>query len=167
MGRISCDLTETVPAAHSGTTGADTASSDGHARGLKSGIHGARSTSHLHAMPADTVAAVLHRRMHVSLDHLKRLGARSADAPKHVAAATNLTCVTCAEANAVNLPHGSSRYQPSHAGRLVHADIVGPFTSSMFGGTNTHCCWSTITRASSSSIFYTLSPTRPSTCAVS
>ena len=106
----------------------------GKALGLKSGIHSAGSRSHVHALPADDAAAVLHRRLHVSLDHLRRLGERSADAPEHVAAARALTCPICAEANSTRLPHGHSQYHPTHAGRLVHADIVGPFVSSFFGG---------------------------------
>ena len=99
----------------------------GNALGLKSGIHSAGSRSHVHALPADDAAAVLHRRLHVSLDHLRRLSDHSADAPEHVAAARHLTCPICAEANSTRLPHGHSQYQPTHAGRLVHADIVGPF----------------------------------------
>ena len=106
----------------------------GGVRALKSGIHSAGSRSHVHALPADDAAAVLHRRLHVSLDHLRRLGDHSADAPEHIAAARQLTCPICAEANSTRLPHGHSQYQPTHAGRLVHADIVGPFVSSFFGG---------------------------------
>ena len=106
----------------------------GNALGLKSGIHSAGSRSHVHALPADDAAAVLHRRLHVSLDHLRRLSDHSADAPEHVAAARHLTCPICAEANSTRLPHGHSQYQPTHAGRLVHADIVGPFVGSFFGG---------------------------------
>ena len=101
---------------------------------LKSGVHAANSKSHVHALPADDAAAVLHRRLHVSLDHLRRLGERSADAPEHIAAARSLTCPVCAEANSTRLPHGHSQYHPTHAGRLVHADIVGPFVASFFGG---------------------------------
>ena len=106
----------------------------GVALGLKSGIHAAGSRSHVHALPADDVAALLHRRLHVSLDHLRRLGERSADTPAHIAAARELTCPICAEANSTRLPHGHSQYTPTHAGRLVHADIVGPFVSAFFGG---------------------------------
>jgi transposase InsO family protein len=31
------------------------------------------------------------------------------------------------------LPHTVDRYEPSHPGRLIHADIVGPFISSKVG----------------------------------
>ena len=110
------------------------ATSVGNAFGLKSNIHAAGSHTHLRALPADDVAATLHRRLHVSLDRLRRLGHRSADAPPHVAAATTLSCPICAEANSRRVAHGQSQYQPTHAGRLVHADIVGPFTTSFNGG---------------------------------
>ena len=106
----------------------------GQARGLKSGIHAANARSHVHALPADDAAATLHRRLHVSLEYIRRLGARTSDAPKHVASASRLTCAVCAEANSTSTSHGQSQYAPTHAGRLVHADIVGPFTPSFFGG---------------------------------
>ena len=106
----------------------------GQARGLKSGIHAANARSHVHALPAEDAAATLHRRLHISLEYIRRLGARTSDAPKHVASATRLTCAVCAEANSPSTSHGQSQYAPTHAGRLVHADIVGPFTPSFFGG---------------------------------
>ena len=100
-----------------------------------SSVRAATSTSHVHALPADDLASVLHRRLHVSLDHLRRLALTSADAPPQVARAAHIACPTCAEANAKKLPHASgSVYEPSHAGRLVHADIVGPFKRSWVGG---------------------------------
>ena len=103
-------------------------------RALKSGIHAASSHSHVRTLPADDVAAVLHRRLHVGLNLLKRLGGRSSDAPSHVASATEVTCPHCVAANGHRLAHSSSQYQSSHAGRLVHADIAGPFKRSWLGG---------------------------------
>ena len=107
---------------------------DGQARMLKSGIHSASSTSHVNALPADDIAAVMHRRLHVSLDHLRRLGSVAADVPAHIANATKLTCAACAEANSTKLSHSGSNYEPTHAGRLIHGDIVGPFHRSWHGG---------------------------------
>ena len=98
------------------------------AKGLKRDMHTANAFSHVSAMPADSAAAYLHRRLHVSLEHLRRLADSSADAPAHLRHATKLTCSQCAEANSTRLSHTASQYHPSHAGRLVHADIVGPFT---------------------------------------
>ena len=37
-------------------------------------------------------------------------------------------------ANATRAAHPSSRYERSYAGRLVHADIAGPFVGSKRGG---------------------------------
>ena len=125
---------QTAAAPLSSSRKALTARRPGHMRGLKHGIHAATSRSHVHSLPADEVAATLHRRLHVSLESIRRLGTRSSDAPEHVASATQITCAMCAEANSSRTPHGDSQYAPTHAGRLVHADIVGPFTNSFFGG---------------------------------
>ena len=103
-------------------------------RALKSGIHAASSHSHVRTLPADDVAAVLHRRLHVGLNLLKRLGGRSSDAPSHLASATEVTCPHCVAANGHRLAHSSTQYHSSHAGRLVHADIAGPFKRSWLGG---------------------------------
>eukprot|EP00965_Chrysotila_dentata_P199744 6179563-Pleurochrysis_carterae.AAC.2 len=42
-------------------------------------------------------------------------------------------CAACAEANSVKLPHKGELYEPSHAGRLIHADIAGPFARTQHG----------------------------------
>eukprot|EP00965_Chrysotila_dentata_P145978 4822731-Pleurochrysis_carterae.AAC.2 len=36
-------------------------------------------------------------------------------------------CHACATANAPRLPHPHSKYLPSYSGRVIHADIAGPF----------------------------------------
>ena len=77
---------------------------------------------------------MLHRRLHVGLGLLKRLGGRSSDAPSHLASATEVTCPHCVAANGHRLAHSSTQYHSSHAGRLVHADIAGPFKRSWLGG---------------------------------
>ena len=101
---------------------------------LKSGIHAAGAHSHVRTLPADDVAAILHRRLHLGLGLLKRLGGRTDDAPSHLASATEVTCPHCVAANGHRLAHSSSQYHSSHAGRLVHADIAGPFRRSWLGG---------------------------------
>ena len=106
----------------------------GSAAKLKSGIHAATSRSHIEMLPANEAAASLHRRLHVSLKHITSLHESAADAPAHLSKATHLTCSKCAEANATRLSHPSSLYRPSYPGRLVHADIVGPFRPSYVGG---------------------------------
>ena len=101
---------------------------------LKSGIHAAGAHSHVRTLPADDVAAILHRRLHLGLGLLKRLGGRTEDAPSHLASASEITCPHCIAANGHRLAHSSSQYHSSHAGRLVHADIAGPFKRSWLGG---------------------------------
>ena len=103
-------------------------------RVLKSGIHAANTHSHVRTLPADDVAAVLHRRLHIGLGLLRRLGGRASDVPSHIASAHNVTCPHCISANGHKLSHPSSKYHSSHAGRLVHADIAGPFKRSWLGG---------------------------------
>ena len=100
----------------------------------ETGVHGSHATSHINALSPNEAANVLHRRLHVSLDRIKRLVKFTADAPPSLAQADHVHCDACSEANAIHLPHGgSSSYTPSHAGRLIHADIVGPFTLSVDG----------------------------------
>ena len=98
------------------------------------GVHGSHATSHLSALSPNEVAKVLHRRLHISLEHLRRLTTFAADAPASLAKAHHLECDACAEANSTRLPHSGASYQPTYAGRLVHADIVGPFKNSTDGG---------------------------------
>jgi hypothetical protein len=43
-------------------------------------------------------------------------------------------CDDCVTANAKRLSHKGKLYQPSYPGRLLHMDIVGPFTSSLIHG---------------------------------
>eukprot|EP00965_Chrysotila_dentata_P137302 4541498-Pleurochrysis_carterae.AAC.1 len=76
----------------------------------------------------------LHRRLHIGASHLRRLPEITADAPISLASGRLDGCSACSEANAHKLSHKSELYRPSHAGRLIHADIAGPFTRSRHGG---------------------------------
>eukprot|EP00965_Chrysotila_dentata_P026266 871259-Pleurochrysis_carterae.AAC.1 len=76
----------------------------------------------------------MHRRLHAGSTRLRSLPAITADAPPALARGRHEGCDACLEANATRLPHDSNRYKPSHAGRLVHADIAGPFIRTMHGG---------------------------------
>ena len=96
-------------------------------------IHRPKSTSHLSRLPPDDVAAIMHRRLHLGTAKLRNLAKVSADAPQRLAEAQPLSCPHCVEANAVHLPHSGKSYSPSYPGRLIHADIVGPFRSSAAG----------------------------------
>ena len=76
----------------------------------------------------------MHRRLHVSLDHFKKLVAHTVDAPSSVPKAVQAHCDDCVTANAKRLSHKGKLYEPSHCGHLLHMDIVGPFTTSHVHG---------------------------------
>lgn len=97
------------------------------------GVHGAHASSHLEALSPNELAAVLHRRLHVSLNRIRRLVTVAADVPSNAARADRMPCDACAEANSTRVPHSGQNYRPSHVGRLIHADIVGPFKNSADG----------------------------------
>ena len=100
----------------------------------KLAIHSSHATSHVAALPPDEAAQLLHQRLHVGVDKIRRLSAAAADVPPCVAKARVVTCEHCAIANAPHLAHPrSDTYEPSHPGRLVHADIAGPFRPSRIG----------------------------------
>ena len=96
-------------------------------------LHGAKSISHLAALSADAAMAAIHRRLHVSQETIRHLPDLTSDAPEHVRKGRVHSCAACVEANAPRLPHKGTRYTPSSVGRLVHADIVGPFKKSLIG----------------------------------
>ena len=87
----------------------------------------------------------MHRRLHVSLDRMKKLVASTVDAPASLAGATHAHCDDCMTANAKRLPHSSKKYKPSYPGKIVHMDIVGPLMAShIHTGTSTSSCsWTT------------------------
>jgi hypothetical protein len=97
-------------------------------------IHRSKASAHLNALGGNTVAAVMHRRLHAGLDRLKRLAHTTADAPAGISTATELNRGPFVEANATRVPHSGSGYSPTYPGRLVHADILGPFTPSRDAG---------------------------------
>lgn len=92
-------------------------------RCFAAGMPRPRATSHLNNLPADMAAAVLHRRLHLGEDIIKRLPALTADAPESVSSCPRQACGHCAEANATRLPHSGQAYKPSYPGRLVHGDM--------------------------------------------
>ena len=92
----------------------------------KTGTHSARAHSHIDALPSDAAAALLHRRLHISVDRMRRLAHSTANAPACLAKAGHAHCDDCVTANATRLPHSSKLYAPSHCGHLLHKhmDIV-------------------------------------------
>ena len=97
-------------------------------------VHGAKSHSHIGALSGDAAVDALHRRLHIGQDLIKKLPDITADAPDNLRHGRSHSCAACVEANATRLPHKNARYKPSRVGRVVHADIVGPFKRSMVGG---------------------------------
>ena len=135
-----------------------TASMRGHSHApldsaLKSGIHAAGAHSHVRTLPADDVAAILHRRLHLGLDLLKRLGGRTEDAPSHLASAAEVTCPHCVTANGHRLAHSShNTTQATPAGSCTPTSRV---RSSAPGWevSSTPSCSPTTTLVSNSSTF--------------
>jgi hypothetical protein len=74
------------------------------------GTHGARATSHIDYLSPNHAAKVLHRRLHVSLDRLKKLVSRATDASPSLAKATELNCDDYTTASAKRLSHKSKLY---------------------------------------------------------
>ena len=97
----------------------------------QTGVHSAHALSHIAALPADLAAAVMHRRLHISLDRIKQLVTTTADAPPCLRQAAHVHCDDCVTANATRLPHSGDNYHESHIGRVIHGDIVGPFKFSL------------------------------------
>ena len=97
-------------------------------------FHRPKTHSHLDAMNPGLAAAHLHHRLHLSPGLITKLPSLAADVPSKIARADGAPCVHCVEANATRLSHKSNDvYKPSYVGRLVHADIVGPFKTSIVG----------------------------------
>ena len=96
-------------------------------------VHSSHSRSHVSSLPADEAAQLMHNRLHVGVEKLRNLATHSSDAPPSLSRARQITCEDCAVANATHLSHTSDRYVPSHVGRLIHADIAGPFRLSRTG----------------------------------
>ena len=65
---------------------------------------------------------------------LQRLGTYSVDIASKISKLEGAPCIHCMEANATRQSHSSPPvYKPSYVGRLIHADIVGPFRISIVG----------------------------------
>ena len=75
----------------------------------------------------------MHRRLHVGTNRLNMLPKLTADAPSNLSRAKGVDCPHCLTANAPRLPHKEKRYIESKPGRLIHADIAGPFKPSAVG----------------------------------
>eukprot|EP00965_Chrysotila_dentata_P052098 1728837-Pleurochrysis_carterae.AAC.1 len=85
-------------------------------------------------MSADDATRYMHQRLHAGATRLRNLPNITADAPSSLAQGHFRGCEACTEANATRHPHTTTHYRESYPGRLIHADIAGPFLRSHNGG---------------------------------
>eukprot|EP00965_Chrysotila_dentata_P081591 2694130-Pleurochrysis_carterae.AAC.1 len=85
-------------------------------------------------MSADDATHYMHRRLHAGAARLRNLPNITADAPSSLARGHFRGCEACTEANATRHPHTAQLYRESYPGRLIHADIAGPFLRTHAGG---------------------------------
>ena len=102
-------------------------------RALKATIHRPKSTSFFNALPPNEQLEMLHRRLHVGYNLIKRLADSTSDVPSSIKKGMAHDCEACKTANATRVPHPGKGYQPSHVGRLIHGDLAGPFQRSHHG----------------------------------
>ena len=102
-------------------------------RALKATIHRPKSTSFFNALPPNEQLDLLHRRLHVGNNLIRRLADFAADIPASIKKGKAHDCDICKTANATRVPHPGKSYQPSHVGRLIHGDLAGPFKRSHHG----------------------------------
>ena len=95
--------------------------------------HSSKSLSHIASLAPDTAARHMHRRLHLGSRRMSRLPSLTADAPENLSRAKVGACPSCVTANSTHHPHRESKYEESTPGRLIHADIAGPFIKSMVG----------------------------------
>eukprot|EP00965_Chrysotila_dentata_P260991 6214105-Pleurochrysis_carterae.AAC.4 len=86
----------------------------------------------------------MHRRLQVDATRLRALlNITAADAAlSSLAHGTHSRCEACAGANATRQPHPWQHCKPFYAGRIIHADIAGPFSRSHRGGFVSICAHS-------------------------
>ena len=75
--------------------------------------HNAHAHSHIKKLPPNALAQLMHNRLHLSLEKIKRLPHNTTDAPQTLALATHIDCEACARSNAKSLHHPNIGYTPS------------------------------------------------------
>ena len=103
------------------------------ARVLKTTVHRPKTAGHVAALPPNQLIELMQRRLHIGHEHLRMLGEKAADVPPNISKGVAPACPHGVEANAAHLPHKGNAYLPSYPGRLVHADLAGPFKRSAHG----------------------------------
>ena len=94
-------------------------------------IHSSKAVSMLAALDANQLAQLMHRRLHIGAHLIRALPTLTADAPKQLSRASLSACPHWVAANACRLPHQGERYKQTSPGRLIRADIAGPFPPSV------------------------------------
>ena len=92
--------------------------------------HSSKSISHIASLAPNIAAQYLHRRFHVGARRMNLLPPITADAPSNLSRAKVRSCPHFVAANSTLHSHSSDRYMESRPGRLIHADIPGPFAKS-------------------------------------
>ena len=95
--------------------------------------HSSKSLSHISSLAPDVAARHMHRRLHLGARRMNLLPSLTADAPDNLSRAKVGACPSCVTANSTHHPHRENKYVESTPGRLIHADIAGPFIKSAVG----------------------------------
>eukprot|EP00965_Chrysotila_dentata_P261551 6214290-Pleurochrysis_carterae.AAC.1 len=85
-------------------------------------------------MSSSEATACMHARLHAGSTRLRALPSITADAPPSLAHGRLIGGAACTGANATRQSHNSIQYKPCYAGRLIHADIAGPFVRTQHTG---------------------------------
>eukprot|EP00965_Chrysotila_dentata_P166701 5504811-Pleurochrysis_carterae.AAC.2 len=97
-------------------------------------IHASRTHHQVNIMSSANATACMHAGLHAGATRLRSLPALTADAPASLAQGQFDGCDACTEANATLHTLNTVHYKPTHAGRLIHADIAGPFVRTQHTG---------------------------------
>ena len=102
-------------------------------RALSFHTRSSKSIAHIASLHPDVAARYMHRRLHVGTRRMNLLPKLTEDAPENLTRAKIGSCPHCVVSNATRLQHKETRYEESTPGRLIHADVAGPFTPSAVG----------------------------------
>ena len=90
------------------------------------GFHSITSEAHISKLPGTAAGELFHRRSHLPTHKLRKLPDTVRGAPSNLAAAQNVSCDSCAKANAKKTSHPDSMPTPAVEPGRLHVDIKGP-----------------------------------------
>ena len=90
------------------------------------GFHSVTSEAHISKLPGTVAGELFHRRSHLPTHKLRKLPDTVRGAPGNLAAAQNVSCDSCAKANAKKTSHPGSMPTPAVEPGRLHVDIKGP-----------------------------------------